>query len=266
MNDLTAAIILGLVQGLTEFLPVSSTAHLILVSEALHLDPEKFGLSFDVALHLGTALAVLLYFARTWLALLGHVLARRWRIPLLVVVGTLPAAVAGVLFESIVSDALRSPIWIVVGLVAGSIVFLAAERMAAQRRGVDELTLADAIFMGAAQAIALLPGISRSGITISAGLFRDMRRDEATRFSFLLATPVILGAGLKTLLDARKAAELFSAPDVLAAGFGVSFLSGLAAVAFLVRFLRTHSLAWFVVYRLALAAVVLYLLATGAAF
>src|SRR5256885_8863442 len=114
MSDQLAAVILGVVQGLTEFLPVSSTAHLILVSDALRLDPEKFGLSFDVALHLGTALAVLLYFARTWLVLLRDLLARRWRMPLLVIVGTLPAAIAGVLFESVVSDALRSPTWIVV--------------------------------------------------------------------------------------------------------------------------------------------------------
>jgi undecaprenyl-diphosphatase len=261
MNDLAAAVILGLVQGLTEFLPVSSTAHLILVADALQLDPDKFGLSFDVALHLGTALAVLLYFAGTWIGLVRDVLARRWRLPLLVAVGTLPAAIAGVLFESVVSDALRSPIWIVIGLIAGSAVFLTAERVATQRRAIGQLGLRDAVFMGAAQAVALLPGISRSGITISAGLFADLRRDESTRLSFLLATPVILGAGLKTLLDARKAAELFSAPDVLAVGFIVSFASGLAAVAFLVRFLRTHSLTWFVGYRLVLAAVVLIALA-----
>jgi undecaprenyl-diphosphatase len=261
MNDLAAAVILGLVQGLTEFLPVSSTAHLILVSDALDLDPNKFGLSFDVALHLGTALAVLLYFAGTWIGLLRDVLARRWRLPLLVAVGTLPAAIAGVLFEGVVSDALRSPIWIVIGLIAGSVVFLTAERVATQRRTIGQLGAGDAVFMGAAQAVALLPGISRSGITISAGLFADLRRDESTRLSFLLATPVILGAGLKTLLDARKAAELFSAPDVLAVGFVVSFVSGLAAVAFLVRFLRTHSLTWFVAYRLILAAVVLIALA-----
>src|SRR2546427_10894904 len=104
--------------------------------------------------------------------------------------------------------------------------------------------------MGAAQAIALLPGISRSGITISAGLGRELRREEATRFSFLLATPVILGAGAKTLLDARKAAGLFAQPDVLAVGFGLSFLSGLAPVAFMVRFLRGHSPTWFVAYRI----------------
>ncbi|MEP7003684.1 MAG: undecaprenyl-diphosphatase UppP [Chloroflexota bacterium] len=263
MNDLAAAVILGLVQGLTEFLPVSSTAHLILVSGALGLDPEKFGLSFDVALHLGTALAVLLYFAGTWIGLVKDVFARRWQMPLLVIVGTLPAAIAGVLFESTVSTALRAPIWIVAGLIIGSVIFMLAERAATQRRAMTELSLGDALIMGAAQAVALLPGISRSGITISTGLFRGLRREDATRFSFLLATPVILGAGAKTLLDARKAAELFSAPDVLAAGFIVSFVSGLAAVAFMVRFLRTNSLNWFVAYRLALAALVVLAIALG---
>jgi undecaprenyl-diphosphatase len=263
VNDLAAAMILGLVQGLTEFLPVSSTAHLILVSGALGLDPAKFGLAFDVALHLGTALAVLLYFARTWIGLLMDLLARRWRMPLLVIVGTLPAALAGVLFEHTVSTTLRSPLWIVLGLVVGSVVFVFAERAAAQRRQMGDLTWTDAAFMGAAQAVALLPGISRSGITISAGLFRDLTREEATRFSFLLATPVILGAGLKTLLDARKAEALFAQPDVVIAGFVVSFLSGLAAVAFLIRFVRGHSLNWFVGYRLVLAALVLLALALG---
>ncbi len=263
MSDLAAAAILGLVQGLTEFLPVSSTAHLILVSGALGLDPERFGLSFDVALHLGTALAVLLYFARTWIRLAADVVRGRWHLPLLVVVGTVPAAVAGVLLEGAVSTTLRSPWWIVLGLVAGSIVFVLVERIATQRRRIGELSLPDAIFMGAAQAIALLPGISRSGITISAGLFRDLTREEATRFSFLLATPVILGAGAKTLLDARKAQTLFSAPDVLAVGFAVSFASGMLAVAFLIRFLRGHSLNWFVAYRLVLAAVVALALLFG---
>ncbi len=263
MNDLAAAVILGLVQGLTEFLPVSSTAHLILVSGALGLDPEKFGLSFDVALHLGTALAVLLYFARTWFGLLMDLFARRWRMPLLVIVGTLPAAIAGLLFESAVSSTLRSPLWIVAGLVVGSIVFVLAERTTTQQRTMIDLRLPDALIMGAAQALALLPGISRSGITISTGLFRDLSREDATRFSFLLATPVILGAGLKTLLDARKAEALFAQPDIVITGFVVSFVSGLAAVAFLIRFVRGHSLNWFVAYRLVLAALVLLAVALG---
>lgn len=263
MNDIVAAAILGLVQGFSEFLPVSSTAHLILVSQALGLDPQRFGLSFDVALHLGTALAVILYFARTWVGLAVDVIKGRWQVPLLIVVGTIPAAIAGVLLESAVSTTLRSAWWIVLGLVVGSAIIVLAERVATQRRQVGSLGLADAILIGAAQAVALLPGVSRSGITISAGLFRDLVREEATRFSFLLATPIILGAGAKTLLDARKAQVLFDEPTVLAVGFVVAFLSGMAAVAFLLRFLRSHSLNWFVAYRLLLAAAVVVTLLLG---
>ena len=254
---------LGLVQGLTEFLPVSSTAHLILVSDALKLDPEKFGLSFDVALHLGTVLAVLLYFATTWIALARDVLRGRWRLPIAIVAGTIPAAVAGVLFETAVSTTLRSVLYIVAGLLVGSAIFVVAERMSARRRRMDRVTLADALIIGAAQAVALLPGISRSGITISAGLLRGLERGDATRFAFLLATPVILGAGVKTLLDARKLSGLTAELDVVVIGFVVSFVSGLAAVAFMVRYLRTHSLSAFVVYRVLLALVVLVAWALG---
>ena len=263
MNDLAAAALLGVVQGLTEFLPVSSTAHLILVSDVLTLDPERFGLSFDVALHLGTALAVLLYFARTWIELVVGIFRGGWRMPALIVIGTAPAAIAGVLFQSAIEREMRGPLVIAAGLVVGSIVFVAAEAIARQRRFMTDVGFIDAIVIGVAQAIALIPGISRSGITISAGLVRELRREDATRFAFLLATPVIVGAGAKTLLDARKAAELFAQPDVLALGFVLSFLSGLAAVAFMVRFLRGHSLNWFVAYRLVLAAAILAAVAVG---
>ncbi len=263
MDDRLAALILGLVQGLTEFLPVSSTAHLILVSDVLKLDPEKFGLTFDVALHLGTALAVLLYFAGTWLGLLGDVIRGRWRLPLVIIVGTIPAAIAGVLFESAVSTTLRGAVVIAIGLLVGSAIFVLAERLGTRRRTLDRLTFVDAIVVGVSQAIALIPGISRSGITISAGLFRGVERADATRFAFLLATPVILGAGAKTLLDARKLSGLTAQLDVTAIGFIVSFLSGLAAVAFMVRYLRLHSLHVFAVYRVALAVVILVAVALG---
>jgi undecaprenyl-diphosphatase len=263
MNDLAAAALLGVVQGLTEFLPVSSTAHLVLISQALGLDAERFGLSFDVALHLGTALAVLLYFARTWLELAGDVLRFRWRMPLLVVIGTLPAALAGIALQSQVETSFRSPAFIAAFLIIGSLIFIVAERFTVARRPLESLAFVDALVMGIAQAVALLPGISRSGITISAGLYQGIRRADATRFSFLLATPVIVGAGAKTLLDARKAAALFAAPDVLAVGFILSFLSGLLAVAFMVRFLRTHSLVWFVPYRLVVAAFAIALALSG---
>ena len=263
MNDLAAAALLGIVQGLTEFLPVSSTAHLILVSDLLKLDPEQFGLSFDVALHLGTALAVLLYFARTWIELVVGLFRGQWRMPALIVLGTAPAAIAGVLFQSAIEREMRGALVIAAGLVVGSIVFVAAEAIARKRRLMTEVGVGDALAIGIAQAIALTPGISRSGITISAGLVRELRREDATRFAFLLATPVIIGAGAKTLLDARKAAELFRQPDVLAVGFVLSFLSGLAAVAFMVRFLRGHSLNWFVAYRLVLAALIVAAVVTG---
>jgi undecaprenyl-diphosphatase len=263
VSDFAAAALLGIVQGLTEFLPVSSTAHLILVSDLLGLDPERFGLSFDVALHLGTALAVLLYFVRTWIGLVLDLVRGQWRMPALIAVGTAPAAIAGVLFQSAIEREMRGPLVIAAGLVIGSIVFVVAEAIARQRRVMTEAGVADAIVIGVAQAIALIPGISRSGITISAGLVRELRREDATRFAFLLATPVIVGAGAKTLLDARKAADLFAQPDVLAVGFGLSFLSGLAAVAFMVRFLRGHSLNWFVAYRLALAALILVAVVAG---
>ena len=263
MSDLAAAALLGLVQGLTEFLPVSSTGHLILVSDVVGLDPERFGLAFDVALHLGTALAVLLYFARTWIELVTGLFRGQWRLPALIVLGTAPAAIAGVLFQSAIEREMRGPLVIAAGLFVGSIVFVVAEAIARQRRPLTDVGVVDAIVIGIAQAIALIPGISRSGITISAGLARELRREDATRFAFLLATPVIIGAGAKTLLDARKATELFAHPDVLAVGFAVSFVSGLAAVAFMVRFLRGHSLNWFVAYRLVLAAVIVAAVASG---
>ncbi len=260
---LLQAIVLGIVQGLTEFLPVSSTAHLILAQNVLGLDPERFGLTFDVALHLGTALAVLLYFATTWLGIVADVLHGRWRMPLLVVAGTIPAALAGLLLQSVVERELRGAVVIAAGLLIGSAIFVYAERAGRQRPRIDRATIGDAIFMGVAQAVALVPGISRSGITISAGLLRDLERADATRFSFLLATPVILGAGAKTLLDARKLAGLTAQLDVVAIAFAASFLSGLAAVAFMVRYLRTHSLNVFVVYRVALALAILVAVALG---
>jgi undecaprenyl-diphosphatase len=257
VNDVTIAAVLGLVQGLTEFLPVSSTAHLVIAEKVFHLDPDRFGLAFDVAVHLGTALAVLLYFAGTWVSLAVDVITGKWRMPILVIVGTVPAAVAGVLFQSVVERELRDIRYVAAALLAGSLLFYVAERFATQRRDMDQLGLFDTIFMGASQAVALIPGVSRSGITISAGLLAGVARADATRFSFLLATPVILGAGTKTLLDARRAGELFAQPEITIVGFTVSFVAGLIAVAFMVRFLRRNPLTWFIPYRVALALVLL---------
>ncbi len=265
MPDVAVAGLLGLVQGLTEFLPVSSTAHLVAAEKLFHLDPDRFGLSFDVAVHLGTALAVLLYFATTWIGLARDLLTGRWRMPFLIVAGTIPAAIVGALFQSIVERELRDVRLIAAALIAGSLIFVVAERLASQRRDMDRLGWRDAVVMGAAQAVALIPGISRSGVTISAGLLSGITRPDATRFSFLLATPIIVGAGAKTLLDARRTTGLFAEPLIPIVGFGVSFLAGLVAVAFMVRFLRRNSLEWFIPYRVAFAAVLLAAAVLGGA-
>lgn len=262
MNDLVAAALLGLIQGLTEFLPISSTAHLALAEKALGLDPDRFGLSFTVALHMGTLLAVLLYYTRVWLQLIVDVLHGRFTLVLLLIVATIPAVITALVFGDLIAGPLREPLNMAAALVVGSGVFVLAERIATDRRGTA--TTADAAFIGIAQALALIPGLSRSGLTISMGLARGLRRDEAARLSFFLSTPAVLGAGLKIALDLRGSSAIFERPDMLAVGAAVSFLSGLAAVAFLVRFLRGHSLAWFVPYRLALAAVIVAAVAAGA--
>ncbi len=263
MNDLVAAALLGLIQGLTEFLPVSSTAHLALAEKVFRLDAARFGLTFDVALHMGTLVAVLVYFSRVWLDLATDLLHGRFGLLVHLVIATIPAVVAALLFDELIAGPLRDPRVIAGALVVGSLIFVAAERVGRANVRRDP-TMTDALVIGLAQALALVPGLSRSGMTISAGLGRGISRDEAARLSFILATPAVFGAGLKTALDLRRSSAIFDHPDALVVGFVVSLVSGLAAVAFLVRFLRGHSLVWFVPYRLALAAVIVAAVAAGA--
>lgn len=212
---------------------------------------------------MGTLLAVLLYYARIWLDVARDLLRGRFALLSLLLLATVPAVVAALAFDEWIEGPLREPEVIVVALLAGSAVFVIAERLPRPRRATA--TWKDAVAIGLAQAVALIPGMSRSGLTISMGLARGLERDVATRMSFLIATPAMFGAGFKTALDARgSGALLFDRPDVLTIGFMVSFLSGLAAVTLLVRFLRTHSLVWFVPYRLALAGVIVAAMAAGA--
>lgn len=258
------AILLGVVQGLTEFLPISSSGHLILVPWLLGRTPG--GLTFDVALHLGTLAVLLGYFWRDWLQLIGGLVQAvrgrpdgRVRLLALLVVGTIPASVVGLAGERIIEEHLRSPYLAAALLASVAVLFLVAERGAAQRRLLKDVGLVDVLLIGCAQATALVPGVSRSGITIVAGLALGLRRDEAARFSFLLATPAIAGAGL---LRARTLASDGIAADewgVFAAGFLAAALVGLVAVAWLLSYLRRRSLAVFAYYRLALAALIVVL-------
>ncbi len=262
MNLLHAAL-LGIVQGLTEFLPVSSSAHLILVRAFFGIDADQFGMIFDVALHLGTLAAVVVYF---WNDLIDMLRALpnlfspqrdpKARLIWLIVIATIPAVIVGGLFADYIEEHLRTPMSTVLQLALGAIVFLVAERISKQNRTERDLTAVDALVIGCAQATALAPGISRSGATITAGLLLGVKRLDAARFAFLISIPAILGAAAKEGIKLRHIGLTPGMGEAFLVGIVVSAIVGYLAVAFLVRYLATHRLDLFAYYRLALALVV----------
>jgi undecaprenyl-diphosphatase len=267
-EQVVQAILLGLVQGLTEFLPVSSSGHLIVVPALLGWeDPVLESLAFSVMLHVATLLALLLYFRADWLRLIPAGLAalrdRSFRgdpdrkLAWLLAASTVPAVIAGVLLNDLIETAFREPRVVAMTLVAGAVVLWLADRLGSKARPLEGLTLPIALGIGAAQALALVPGVSRSGISISAGLIAGLDREAAARFAFLMATPITAGAGLwelREIVTGEAAVDLPLGP--LLAGMLASLLSGLLAIAVLLRYLRSHGLGIFVAYRIALAAVV----------
>jgi undecaprenyl-diphosphatase len=271
MPDLLKAALLGIVQGLTEFLPVSSTGHLVLLEEWFGVSEDKFGLTFDAAIHLGTLLAILVYFWRLIVGLaaswLRSIRALRWdlhsdsRLAWLILIGSLPAAAIGFLFEDVVEDKLREPTIVAVTLILFSGVLVLAEWLGQKERQATQLRVVGALFVGFAQAVALIPGVSRSGITISAGLFARLRRQEAALFAFLLSAPIIAGAGLKQVFDIVDQVRdgLLDGEDLafFLTGLVLAAVTGYLTIRFLLAFLREHSLYPFVAYRVALGVVLL---------
>ncbi len=274
------AVILGIVQGLTEFVPISSSAHLIIVPWVFGWDDP--GLAFDVALHLGTLVALLWFFAADWVRLvragIASIAERRIgddsdrRLAWLLVIGSIPGGIAGALGESKIEELFHKPgaahtpqamiaMAIVIALL-GAALFV-AERIARHIRELDQVSLKDAIMIGLAQALAIFPGVSRSGGTITAGLALGLRREAAARFSFLLAAPIVAGAGLKSLLDvyselktgAMAQSELF----LFAIGFVAAAISGYLCIKFLLQFLQKNSTDIFVYYRWLLAVLIVIL-------
>jgi undecaprenyl-diphosphatase len=249
------AILLGLVQGVTEFLPISSTAHLRITPTLLgQPDP---GAAFDAVIQLGTLAAVIVYFAKDLVAMVRGVLTD-WRSPDarlagLVVLGTIPVGIAGITLKKHITGDLRSLYVIAGALALVAIVMVVVERAARFTRTITQLTALDALLIGCAQACALVPGVSRSGATLSAAFFIGLTRPDAARFSFLLSIPAIGAAGLFQLKDALHDFHGAS-PAPLAIATIVSAAAGYASIAWLMRYLRTKSLAPFAIYRLALAA------------
>jgi len=267
------AVVLAIVQGLTEFLPISSSAHLWFFPWALHW-PDG-GLPFDVALHAGTLAAVLLYFLRTWIELVLNGIGIHYpaqasdeqcqtsrRLFWLLVIGTIPGGIVGFFFERFIEETWRNPIPIAAAMIGVALLMAIVESTAGLRRVLEQVTLGDSIVVGMAQALALFPGVSRSGITIVAGLWRKMTRETAARFSFLLSTPLIAGAALKEvpkLITMHRAGGLELPLSTLLIAIGISALVGYAVIGFLLRYLQTRTLKIFIVYRIAFGIVILLL-------
>lgn len=264
-------IVLSIVQGLTEFLPVSSSGHLRIVSSLFW--GQDAGASFTAVIQLGTELAVLVFFAKdigriisAWFRGLMDKSKRDfdYRMGWMVIVGTIPVGLAGVLLKDVIRENFRN-LWITATvLILFSFVFILAERVGTKKRGFEQLTMRDAIAMGLWQCLALIPGVSRSGGTISGGLFRNLDREVATRFSFLLAIPAVLASGLFSLPDAfdPQAGQAATGMQLLV-GSGIGFVLGYISIAWLLKFVSHHSFAWFAAYRIPLGLIVMVLLATG---
>jgi undecaprenyl-diphosphatase len=275
--EILAAVILGIIQGLTEFLPVSSSAHLILVPWIAGWKAE--GLLFDVSLHVGTALAILAFFWTDWIDLAREVILGfaegkplgnpKRRLAWFIVVGTLPAMAVGLTLGKTVEASLRSPLVSVFTLIVFGVLLFCAERLSRQDRSLDRFNWGDSIWIGLSQALALVPGVSRSGITISTAMLRNSDRSAAARFSFLLSTPVIVGAGIlqgwhfikavrhPALLAGVEAGIVEIKWAVLIGGIISAAVTGFLCIRYFLRYIQTHSFVPFVIYRFMLALAVL---------
>lgn len=258
------AVIFAIIQGLTEFLPVSSTAHLALAHHLLGWDfkSEEYDFAFDVALHAGTLLAVLIYFFRDWVQILGQAfgihagddpqLGRNRSLLWLLVLGSIPVGVAGVLFSKQAEGPWRNPYVIATMLILVGVLMWVGERIGRRDKDLGRVTATDAGVIGVAQALAVVPGTSRSGVTITAGLFRNLDRAAAARFSFLLSTPAIAAAAVKATYDIMKHYGGFP-PEMrvpCAVGAVVSAVVGMLVIRFLLAYLRKHGLGFFIYYRI----------------
>ena len=269
--ELWKAVILGIVEGLTDFLPVSSTGHLTVVEKLLHLKVDDAAVTgFTAVIQVGAILAAIVYFFRDIVRIVRGFfrgLFNReyrdfdYRFGWYVVVGSIPIGVLGLAAKPLITGPLRS-LWVVAaGLIGWSAVMVLAERLATQGRDEKQVTMRDGIVIGLAQCVALIPGVSRSGATISAGLLRDLDRVTATRLAFFLGIPALTAAGLFELKDALHGTSV--GVPALAVGTVVSFAVAYASIAWLLRFVVRHSIATFVWYRVALGALLIVALSAG---
>ena len=267
--DLISAALLGVVQGLTEFLPVSSSGHLILARAFFGWDPGRFGLAFDAACHVGTLLAVVAYFrddvARLLAAAPGALMGRDGedeRMGRLIIAGTIPIVIVGGLFGDVIEARIRTPLVVAINLVIGAVGLLWVERIGRQERDPRTLGYGEAVAIGIAQAAALAPGLSRSGATLTVSMYLGLKRDAAARFVFLMSLPAVFAVAVKEVLELSEIGLAGIPVTLLLVGLVVSAIVGYVTVKYFVRYLAGHSLNVFAYYRFALAAVTLVWLAT----
>ena len=270
VEDIIRAIALGIVQGLSEFLPISSSGHLIITRELFGWEFAD-DLTFDVALHIGTLIAVITYFWGEWVSMLRGLLSRLFRLErdhrfsdvyderllVIVLLGSVPVGVVGLVLDSWAEDKLRDPLIAGAMLIMFGGILFAAERLGRRERPVESAGWKDAVLIGGAQALSLIPGVSRSGVTISAGLFDGFKRVDAARLSFLLATPAIGGAGLFKLAEAITDGVPTHEISAIIVGAAVSAIVGWLSIRFLMRLVQTRTYVPFVAYRVAVGIFVL---------
>ncbi len=252
------AIFLGLVQGLTEFIPVSSSGHVILVEHWLHFDG---GAVFDVALNIGTLAALLLFFWQDFWNLFKSLFKRNehTRMAWMLVIATIPGVIAGILLEHAAKTVFRSDMLVGINLIVVALIMAYATRKGRKKYDLEHMTPERAGVIGLAQALAIVPGVSRSGITISAGLLEGFDAVAATRFSFLLSAPILLGGTLKVLAEHGSRAQISASPVLFLLGIITAFISGYWAIRFMLNYLQKHGLNLFVYYRLAIGALVIFI-------
>jgi len=249
------AIFAGAIQGLTELLPVSSTGHLIVFEKIFRLPQNQFGLSFDASLHLGTLLAILLFFYKDYLKALSF----KDNLLVKIIIATIPAALTGIFLEKLVQDQFRQILIVATSLILFSFVIFFAEKYGKKIKKEKELKLMDSLIIGIFQVLALVPGVSRSGSTISAGLFLGMKREEAARFAFLISGPIILGAGLKEFLGVITSGVSSSEINFFIIGIISSAIFGYLTIKYFLRYLSTKTLYPFIIYRVIFGLILLLL-------
>ncbi|MDD6245266.1 MAG: undecaprenyl-diphosphatase UppP [bacterium] len=268
MNNIIAAIILGIVQGIAEFLPISSSAHLIIFRDVFGIGKgmgSDLALCFDLALHLGTLLAIAVFFFKDFLNMVVKGVTKGvkdsdGKLFFQIIVATIPAAIVGVLFEDVIENAIRTNYYLIAtALIAMGIIIYIIDKKSKQEKNVKELSFKDVFLIGCSQVFALIPGFSRSGTTIACARALKLNREDAAKFSFYLSAPVVLGACLLQFVKGEAIALITSNVAIFLVGIVIAFITGIICIKFLLQYLKKHDFKVFMIYRILLALLVILL-------